>query len=95
MKLAGSEHEITWTVTEHDAPQRVVLDGVADTFTSQEDIRVEPGGRGHEGDLHRTVRDRHARPARRGGQARVLDPRGKVVIRHLRDTVEEQTGDDR
>lgn len=41
MKLLGREVEILWTVSEYDAPNRVVLDGASEKFTSQEDVRVE------------------------------------------------------
>jgi hypothetical protein len=90
MKLAGSEHEITWTVTEHDAPRRVVLDGVAETFTTQEDIRVEPDDDGtkvtYTGRFETDTPDAFDAMSKPGFW--VL---GKVVIRQLRDTVEEQT----
>jgi hypothetical protein len=92
MELAGSEHEVTWSVTEHDAPQRVVLDGVAETFTTREDIRVGPADDGTEvtytGRFETDTPDTLDAAAKPGFW--VL---GKVVIRHLRDTVEERLAD--
>lgn len=41
MSLAGRSIDVEWTLTHYDEPNRVVLDGGSDRFTSQEDIRVE------------------------------------------------------
>lgn len=90
MKLAGREHEVTWTVTEHDAPNRIVLDGVAETFTTQEDIRIEPADEGTEvtytGRFETDTPDAFDALSTPGFW--VL---GKVVIRHLREALDEHT----
>lgn len=46
MSLGGKDVEIEWTLTHYDEPNRVVLDGASDRFTTREDIRVEPVGDG-------------------------------------------------
>jgi hypothetical protein len=40
MSFLGNDVEIDFTCTHYDEPNRVVLDGVSDRFTTQEDIRV-------------------------------------------------------
>lgn len=40
MEFLGNEVAIDFTCTHYDEPNRVVLDGVAERFTTQEDIRV-------------------------------------------------------
>jgi hypothetical protein len=48
MSFAGRDIEIAWTLTHYDEPNRVVLDGSSDRFTTQEDIRVAPVDEGTE-----------------------------------------------
>jgi dehydrogenase/reductase SDR family member 12 len=91
MKLAGREVEIAWTVTEYDAPNRVVLDGAADRFTSQEDVRVEPVDEGTK--VTYTGRfDTDAPDLLDATSKPAFLLVGKAAIRGMHRELEEQTG---
>jgi hypothetical protein len=93
MSFAGNDVEIEWTLTHYDEPNRVVLDGASERFTTQEDIRVEPVGDGTQ--VTYTGRyDTDASDLLDAASKPAFFFVGKAAIRGMNQTLNEKTGGD-